>query len=64
VRFGDLKLIVTGEAAKRKIELFDLKQDPNETTDLAASQPEKVKELQALLTRVARADRDAVVPKE
>jgi arylsulfatase A-like enzyme len=64
LRFGDHKLIVTGSQPKFTTELFDLKQDPNETRDLSADQPEKVKELRSLLDRIARSDRDAVVPKQ
>ncbi|MBI4624257.1 MAG: sulfatase-like hydrolase/transferase [Verrucomicrobia bacterium] len=63
VRDGDWKLIVpSGRNAKAgKVELFDLAKDPNETTDLAASMPEKVGALKQKLAAVAKADRDAVV---
>jgi hypothetical protein len=32
-------------------ELYDLSKDPNETTDLAAQVPDKVKELEALMVQ-------------
>ncbi len=38
-----------------RVELFDLEADPGERTDLAARQPEKAAELQALFTRWAKA---------
>ncbi|MHC4996140.1 MAG: sulfatase family protein [Planctomycetota bacterium] len=39
-----------------KAELFDLKNDPNETADLAAKEPERVAALRNLLTEVAALD--------
>jgi arylsulfatase A-like enzyme len=47
VRQGDWKLVVTGRD-QRKAELFHLADDPNETTDLAARQPQRVEELKKL----------------
>ena len=44
-------------------ELYDLAQDPNETTDLAAKMPEKVATLRTLIDKLAQADRDAL-PKD
>ncbi len=61
VRLGEWKLIVTGQNPKYTIELFNLDKDPHEKKDLASSHPEKVKELQALLTQIARNDHDSVV---
>ena len=43
IRHGDMKLIEFFEDGN--LELYDLKADPNETKNLAASQPEKAKEL-------------------
>lgn len=63
LRFGDLKLIVTGKGAQETVELFDLAEDPNEEKNLAAVQVEKVAELRNLMTQVARNDRDAMVKK-
>lgn len=59
VRSGDWKLIVAkaGDSAQ----LFNLARDPNEQHDLAAAQPAKVKELRALLSRLAAHDNDARV---
>jgi arylsulfatase A-like enzyme len=64
LRLGDMKLIVSGQNPKQTSALFNLKDDPNETQDLAADQPDKVKELRSLMDMIARLDRDAVVPKE
>jgi arylsulfatase A-like enzyme len=71
VRDGDWKLIVNRKGAAKKdaksaaetAELYDLAQDPNETTDLAAKMPEKVAALSAQLNKLAKADRDAL-PKD
>jgi arylsulfatase A-like enzyme len=49
VRAGDWKLQVDGKQGKSW--LFDLGKDPTESTNLAASQPEKLAELQGLLDR-------------
>ena len=52
-RKGDWKLIrrPEGKGKDRKIRrwLFDLSKDPGESTDLSASHPEKVRELEARL---------------
>ena len=47
IRAGDWKLIKFWNL--KKIELYNLKQDPGELNDLAPSSPEKVKELEARL---------------
>lgn len=49
VRAGDWKLQVDGKQGKSW--LFDLGRDPAESTNLAASEPEKLAQLQALLDR-------------
>jgi uncharacterized sulfatase len=49
VRAGDWKLQVDGKQGKTW--LFDLANDPTEANNLAASAPEKLAELQALLDR-------------
>ena len=54
VRDGDWKLIVQRQDAKA--ELFNLANDPYETTDLAAKEPARVETLKALLARFAAAD--------
>lgn len=48
---GDLKIIVSSGSnqATEPPRLFDLKADPNETQDLAATRPAELKRLQALL---------------
>lgn len=65
VRDGDWKLIVT---AKKKagaapsdgaVELFNLREDPNEKEDLASREPERVIALRAKLEELAKADHDA-----
>ncbi|MCE2860885.1 MAG: Arylsulfatase [Verrucomicrobiota bacterium] len=47
VRHGDLKLVVS-KGGSGKPELYDLSKDIGETRDLAAAQPARVRELQAL----------------
>lgn len=44
IRVGDYKLVISYHL--EKVELFNLKDDPNEEKDLSASMPEKVKMLQ------------------
>jgi arylsulfatase A-like enzyme len=73
VRAGDWKLVVTTgaddpdggapkkkKAAKAGTELFNLKDDPYEKTNLADKEPEKLKELQARLAAFAK---QAAAPK-
>lgn len=70
IRAGDWKLVVSRGAddpdepvAKKKeeaIQLFNLKDDPYEKTNLAAKEPDRVKELQAKLQAYAK---EAVAPK-
>jgi arylsulfatase A-like enzyme len=62
VRDGDWKLVVA-EGKKdtaAQTELFNIAADPNETTNLAAKEPQKVEALRTRLTELARADKDAV----
>ncbi|MDF1756133.1 MAG: sulfatase [Verrucomicrobiales bacterium] len=60
IRKGDFKLIKFWEGP---MELFDLKNDLSETTNLAATMPEKVKELDETLVRRLKLD-SAKLPKE
>ncbi|QJE97094.1 arylsulfatase B [Luteolibacter luteus] len=52
IRQGQWKL-VWRNLLPSSLELFDLSKDPNETTNLAAENPEKVKALQARLEKLA-----------
>jgi arylsulfatase A-like enzyme len=60
LRVGDWKLIVQGDGAKRKVELYNLAQDPSEQNDLAGEQQPRLQELLALMGKIAERDRDAV----
>lgn len=62
LREGDWKLISTPARANSpgKVELFNIAADPNETTELAAKEPQRVERLQRRMADVAKADRDAV----
>lgn len=70
VRAGNWKLVTKGEeddpdggtarTGKEVVELFDLKVDPHEKTNLAETNPEKVKDLKAALAEYAK---QAVAPK-
>jgi len=53
---GEWKLIVIGEGARRTRELYNVREDIGETRDLTATQPEKVKELEALLVKFGKDD--------
>jgi len=61
LRHADWKLVLAEphEAAKRRLELFDLAHDIGEANNLAARQPEKVTELLAIWERL---DREMVPP--
>lgn len=56
LREGNWKLV---SVKNDKLELFNLADDPNETTDLAKKMPDKVAALRAQMDEIARADRDA-----
>ncbi len=60
LRLGNWKLIVHGEKAARRIELFDLAADPSEAKNQAEQQPDRVKQLLAKLDELAVHDRDSV----
>lgn len=56
VRDGDWKLVVS----EKRTELFNIATDPNESTDLAAKEPQKVAALRERLAELSNADKDAV----
>lgn len=60
VRDGDWKLIVTPGKTSTKVELFNLADDPHETTELSNTMSDKLAALQSRLSEIAAADRDAV----
>jgi arylsulfatase A-like enzyme len=53
VRAGDWKLVWLATLPSQ-VELFNVARDPNETTNLAPQEPEKVQELQARIGKLAR----------
>jgi len=69
VRMGPWKLIINGHImdtdpkteGPEVVELFNLQNDPNENTNLAAENPDKVRQLRAHLDRFAR---EAIPPKD
>ena len=60
LRYGDWKLIVHGEGERRRLELFNISNDPSESTNLADAEPTRVEEMLARLQQAARHDRDAL----
>ncbi|WP_414661112.1 sulfatase-like hydrolase/transferase [Horticoccus sp. 23ND18S-11] len=60
LRYESWKLIVFGEGAKSRSELFNLAADPGEKHDLAASEPQRLRQLRALMDAAAVRDRDAL----
>jgi arylsulfatase A-like enzyme len=58
VRVGDWKLVAptTSKTGEAKASLFNLAEDPYETTDRAADQPDRVKQLQAVLKQQQERD--------
>lgn len=63
LRRGDWKFIVFAASrdAENKVELFNIARDPNETNNLADSNPVKLAELQRELALESSADHDAMV---
>jgi arylsulfatase A-like enzyme len=61
IRQGDFKLVVSRGGSGRP-ELYNLAEDIGESRDLAAVQPAKVKELQALWDRWSAAQAPASAP--
>jgi arylsulfatase A-like enzyme len=60
LRLGNWKLIVSGQGDARKVELYDLMEDPAEANNQAKQQPDRVRRLLSALDEVAACDRDAV----
>ena len=60
LRLGDWKLIVHEEKNARRVELFDLAQDPAESHSQTDQQPDRVQQMLAKLEAAAARDRDAV----
>jgi len=60
LRYGDWKLIAHGEGERRRLELFNISSDPNESTNLAGTEPQRVEEMLLRLQQAARHDRDAL----
>ena len=56
VRQGDWKLLENRNGAEMDYQLFDLGKDPEERTDLASSQVERVRVLRDLLEQISRGD--------
>ncbi len=60
LRLGDWKLIVHEEKGTRKVELFDLANDPAESNNQADRQPDRAQQLLTKLESIAARDQDAV----
>jgi arylsulfatase A-like enzyme len=56
VRQGDWKLLEKRNGAEMDYQLFDLGKDPEERTDLASSEVERVRVLRDLLEQISRGD--------
>jgi arylsulfatase len=62
IRQGDWKIVwIVAPVGSNRWELFDLARDPGETTDLAATNPQKLAELKALWDNYVR-DNKVVLP--
>jgi hypothetical protein len=61
LRFGDWKLVVTGQKPKQSIELFNLAADPSEESSLASREVARVESMLKQLEEAAKSDRDSVV---
>jgi arylsulfatase A-like enzyme len=60
LRHGDWKLIVHGEGENRRLELFNISDDPSESTNRAEAEPKRVEEMLTRLQQTASRDRDSV----
>ena len=57
LRLGNWKLVVSGESNR---ELYNIQNDPSETTDLAAREPARVQDMLAALKKAQANDNDSV----
>jgi arylsulfatase A-like enzyme len=60
LRQGDWKLIVHQQKTDRKVELFNLAEDPSEMKNQSDKQPERVQRLLKKMDEMSIRDRDAV----
>jgi len=60
LRYGDWKLIVHGAGEQRRLELFNIANDPGESTNQADAEAERVEEMLTRWQQAARRDRDAL----
>jgi arylsulfatase A-like enzyme len=60
LRHGDWKLIVHGEGENWRLELFNISDDPSESTNRAEAEPKRVEEMLTRLQQTASRDRDSV----
>jgi arylsulfatase A-like enzyme len=60
LRYGDWKLIVQGTGESKKQELYNIKDDPEESKNLAAADPDRLKDMLTKLAVAAERDRDSV----
>ena len=61
LRWRNWKLIVHDGKQARRVEVFDLVADPSETNNQADDQPDRVRQLSAMLDELGTRDRDAAV---
>lgn len=61
LRFGEWKLVVSGQAPDSSIELFDIESDPEEKSNLAHQNPEQTEHMLGLLSVASQSDSDAKV---
>ncbi len=60
LRYGVWKLIVHGEGENRRLELFNISDDPSESKNRADTEPKRVEEMLTRLQQAAGRDRDAL----
>jgi arylsulfatase A-like enzyme len=60
LRYGDWKLVVSGEGQKQKMELFNIVADTSESKNLSDTEPERATQMLERLRQAAERDNDAV----